>query len=138
MKIICPPEIAANSAGPAGTVVNCRVTASDDCVGPVTLVCTPPSGSVFLMGDTLVKCDGRDACGNVSGCSFHADVCDTVLDIERAVIVRWTCGTSQGASVVAGPYTDIAGALSPYCAPANGPHRFFRIRNESADGAKSN
>jgi len=38
-------------------------------------------------------------------------------------------GTLQGATVVTGPWTDVAGASSPFSAPANGASRYWRSRN---------
>ena len=54
---------------------------------------------------------------------------DLTLKIQRAVMIEWASGVLQGAADVAGPYTDIPGATSPYFARANGPYRYYRVRN---------
>ena len=46
--------------------VNFTVTATDNCAGPVSLVCTPPSGSLFPLGTNTVTCVATDACGNTN------------------------------------------------------------------------
>src|SRR5262249_15940039 len=47
----------------------------------VTLVCTPPSGSVFPKGTNIVNCVATDLAGNVSSCSFWVAVIDTQLPV---------------------------------------------------------
>ena len=130
-QIQCPADIMINCAGTNGAVANFTVAATDNCTGPVNVLCIPPSGSLFAVGDTTVNCVAVDACGNTANCSFHVLVSTGgELAIEPAVIVRWTCGgTLQGALNVAGPYTDIPDATSPYASPASDPRKFFRIRN---------
>jgi hypothetical protein len=46
--------------------------------GPVTVVCNPPSGSVFPVGTNTVCCVATDAAGNTNSCCFDV----TVLDQE--------------------------------------------------------
>ena len=127
--LTCPSSPVVSCGDTNGAVVDYTVTATDNCPGPVTPVCIPPSGSLFPAGDTLVNCTATDACGNVGSCSFTVTVGGAPLSIERAVIVRWTCpGTLQGAENVEGPYTDIPGATSPYCSPASDPRKFFQLK----------
>ncbi len=47
-----------------GEVVHFTVTASDNMDPAPSLVCVPPSGSVFPQGTTLVTCTATDALGN--------------------------------------------------------------------------
>jgi hypothetical protein len=56
------------------TVTYALPTASDpdDAAGPVT--CTPPSGSIFPMGDTTVTCTSTDTHGNKGSASFTVTV----------------------------------------------------------------
>jgi hypothetical protein len=48
----------------------------------VTITCVPPSGSVFLVGTTIVHCTATDTFGNTATCSFNV----TVRDSEAPVI----------------------------------------------------
>jgi uncharacterized repeat protein (TIGR03803 family) len=60
---------------PCGTVVVYKkVTATDNCGGNVTVVCTPPSGSAMGLGVHTVNCTATDANGNQSSCSFTVTV----------------------------------------------------------------
>jgi hypothetical protein len=45
-----------------------------------------------------------------------------------SVTLTYSNGTLQSATDVAGTYTDVAGAGSPYTVPATGPKKFFRLR----------
>lgn len=51
------------------TVVNYEVQASDNVPG-ATVVCLPPSGSVFLLGTNVVTCTVTDLAGLQASCSF--------------------------------------------------------------------
>jgi hypothetical protein len=72
----CPDELFVldEYGSPSGEVVDYVVTASD-CGDPApTVVCVPPSGSVFPRGATLVTCTATDASGNEATCAFPVTV----------------------------------------------------------------
>ena len=129
--IQCPANIMVGACDTNGAVVIFTVTATDNCPGAVSLVCTPPSGSVFPAGTNTVTCVATDACGNTNRCSFKVIVrVGSQLAIERAVIVTWTCGgTLQYADDLTGPWFDITSATSPYCVAATAAKKFYLVRN---------
>jgi hypothetical protein len=109
--------------------VTFNVTATDNCPGPVTVVCTPPSGSLFPAGTNLVTCYAVDGCGNHSApCTFQVVVLSQMVGIKKAVIVTWGCGILQGADNANGPWSDIPGATSPYAVPVDQARQFYRTR----------
>ena len=57
-----------------GEIVTFTVTATDDTDPAPVIVCTPPSGSRFPPGTTLVQCTATDASGNQATCSFPVTV----------------------------------------------------------------
>ena len=71
VTISCPSSITVTSVGPA--VVSFTVTANDTCSNPLTVTCTPPSGSVFPVGTTTVTCTASNADGTAN-CSFTVTV----------------------------------------------------------------
>jgi HYR domain len=80
---ICAAE-AADSCGPVlvqnpcvGAVVAYTVTALDNCDPNPSLVCVPPSGSLFPIGTTPVTCSVIDDCGNTNSCAFNVTVTPT-------------------------------------------------------------
>jgi hypothetical protein len=73
--------------GTNGTIVPFVVTVSDNVLNPPpTVVCTPPSGSFFLMGTNRVMCKATDSSGNMMTGSFLV----RVVDGEPPVIVTPT------------------------------------------------
>jgi hypothetical protein len=48
-----------------------------------TVVCSPPSGSVFPLGTTTVTCTATNGCGVAASCTFTVNV--------RQIITRWGC-----------------------------------------------
>jgi hypothetical protein len=61
-----------------GEVVAFTVTATDDLDPSPLVVCSPPSGSLFLPGTTLVTCTATDASGNESTGQFPVVVHEKV------------------------------------------------------------
>jgi hypothetical protein len=71
------PDIEAASA--AGSPVTYTTpTATDAVDGSVTVVCNPPSGSVFAIGTTTVTCTATDSAGNSATTTFTVTVCASV------------------------------------------------------------
>jgi hypothetical protein len=72
-----PADMVVEATGPGGATVTFTATAVDDVDGPVPVVCTPASGSLFPLGVTTVNCTATDASGNTAHGSFHIGVVDT-------------------------------------------------------------
>ena len=82
--IACPATTTANNApGTCGAVVNFSGVAFDAEDGDISssIVATPPSGSIFPVGDTIVTLSVTDSDGNTSTCDFLV----TVVDNEAPV-----------------------------------------------------
>jgi len=116
--ITCPADIFVPAASPDGTPVDYAVFADDNCLS-TSISCSPPSGSTFPIGTTLVDCTAIDssslettclftvtvgcepncagkACGEYDGCGgFCNGYCDSPGVCQTA-----TCDTSQGACIV--------------------------------------
>jgi hypothetical protein len=69
-SIECPPNIIVECSPQQGQPVFYSVSATDACDTNVTVLCTPPSGTVFSPGTTAVTCTATDAWGNRSECQF--------------------------------------------------------------------
>jgi hypothetical protein len=73
-SLVCPANITvSNAPNQCGQVVNYGPPLiSGDC-GPVTVTCTPASGSFFPVGQTEITCEAGDG----PTCNFHITVNDT-------------------------------------------------------------
>jgi hypothetical protein len=96
--ITCPANVVAvGNPGDSGVQV-CfpDPTVTDNCPG-VTVMCTPPSGSIVPVGSTTVTCTATDASGNMASCSFTVTVFDIRLqdnsNPSRALL--WNSVTGQ-------------------------------------------
>ena len=73
--ILSCQDIAAQAPpGDAGTIVNYPIPSVLDKCPMTSVVCTPPPGSYFPCGETLVNCIARDMSGNLSECPFVVTV----------------------------------------------------------------
>lgn len=74
-SIECPGYQELFLEGACSTNFVYTVAASDDCGAlPPVVVCTPPSGSAFMLGETIVTCSATDLATNVSTCEFTVNV----------------------------------------------------------------
>jgi hypothetical protein len=83
--LTCPSSLAVvdRVANGPGEIVTFSVTASDDQDPAPTILCSPPSGSLFPHGTTFVTCTATDASGNVATCEFPVAVLDKKQPRER-------------------------------------------------------
>jgi VCBS repeat-containing protein len=73
-ELTVPADIVTPATGPDGAVVEFEVTAVDAQDDDLTPVCTPPSGSMFDIGDTTVTCSVTDSGGLSDTESFKVTV----------------------------------------------------------------
>ena len=86
--VIAPTNVTSNATGPNGATVAYTVTATDDVDPNPTVTCTPPSGTVFAIGDTMVSCIATDASGNSASANFTVHVkgaSEQLVDLAAAV-----------------------------------------------------
>jgi uncharacterized repeat protein (TIGR03803 family) len=80
-----PGNLVVNATAPNGAKVTYTVTATDDSGEPVTITCSPASGSIFPIGTTTVNCTATDASGNVSQGSFTVKVLGAAQQIANLI-----------------------------------------------------
>jgi uncharacterized repeat protein (TIGR01451 family) len=136
-----------NDPGEAGAVVTYIVTTTDEgtttgegtttltlsarlvaegesapIVQPGGLVCTPPSGSFFPLGTTVVTCTATDAAGNTSTATFNIVVVDNedpVIAAAPNVVRTIPTGVSVAVTFPTPAATDNSGSASVVCVPAS-------------------
>jgi HYR domain-containing protein len=127
-----PPALSCPSSVTHGTdpnqcqaVVTYTVTANDNCDGPVTPICTPPSGSIFQKGTTTVTCMATDSSKNVGTCMFPVTVNDTQPpSITCPANTSQSAGSGQCSATVTYPPPTVSDNCPnvgmPSCSPPSG------------------
>jgi hypothetical protein len=75
--VTVPDNISVEGNTLGGASLTYDVTATDDIDSSVTLICIPPSGSLFPLGTTTVVCTAEDTAGNMGTGVFSVTVVDT-------------------------------------------------------------
>jgi hypothetical protein len=117
------PDLTLEATGPEGAVATYAASATDDKDGDVPVVFTPPSGSVFPLGGTVVVATATDFAGNTAISSFEVRVVDTtppVLSLPADVVAEAT--GPDGAAVTLSASADdlVSGSVPVVFSPASG------------------
>jgi hypothetical protein len=123
--ITTPASIVVSTPSPDGTAVTYSASARDDRDPAPTLVCTPPSGSNFPIGPTMVSCTATDHSGNASSASFTVTVnlSDTqapTIKVPAKVVVNATSPAGAPATYTASATDNRDAAPSLKCLPPSG------------------
>ncbi len=73
LRLTCPAAASASTTGSSASVAYTLPGATGG-RAPVTVACTPPSGSTFPLGPTNVACTATDAAGATASCTFAVTV----------------------------------------------------------------
>lgn len=99
-SIVCPPDIVTVANSGCGTAVPFEVQAHDNCSGPATVHCDPPSGSVFAVGTHVVMCEAMDPSGNTAQCSFQVTVTPSTSGGANVISVEPGLATTAGGTLL--------------------------------------
>ena len=90
-KITVPANMRVEATGPAGAAVTFAATAADLIEGVLPVTCTPASGSIFPLGNTIVTCSAVNLRGKGDAGTFLVSVLDTrppeILSVAPSVSV---------------------------------------------------
>jgi hypothetical protein len=141
--IACPANIAIGTgAGQCSAVVTYSTpTASDNCPGVGTPVCSPASGSTFPKGTTTVTCTVTDASSNVGSCGFTVTVNDTqppTITCPGNIAMGTDPNLCSAVVTYAPAATDNCPGVGVVCAPASGssfPKGITTVTCTATDGS---
>jgi hypothetical protein len=117
-EIMVPADITAEATSSAGAMVTFVVTATND----ATIVCTPPSGSTFALGETTVSCTATNAGGDDTG-TFKVTVVDTTapeLDLPADITAEATSSAGADVTFTATATDLVDSSVNVQCTPASG------------------
>ncbi len=116
-------NIVVKAVSRAGATVTFTVSATDIVDGSVTPLCTPRSGSVFVIGDTTVNCTATDRAGNSSSGAFKVTVQHNIPPVLTLPPNQTVEAISPNGAVVSFTVTansGVEGPIVPVCTPASG------------------
>ena len=117
-------DVVAEATGPNGAVVSYDAPAANDLVdGATVATCSPPSGGVFALGETIVTCSTSDANANGAQTSFVVRIVDTtapVVSVPADFVVEAASSSGAVATFDASAADSVSGDLAPSCSPASG------------------
>ncbi len=118
-----PADITVEATGSSGAIVTFSPTANDAVDGPVSVTCSPISGSTFAIGTTAVNCSASDTRGNTATGSFNVTVQDTTppaLTLPADITTEAT-GPSGAVVTFSASATDLVDAsVTVICSTASG------------------
>ena len=129
----CPGDIVVNCQTNGGAYVDFKVTAHSTYDTNVTVVSTPPSGSFFTSGSTVVTNIATSLAGESDTCYFTVTVvCDTRVNATRSgngLTISWTGNaTLETANSPAGPWRPVTNGVTSYLVPLTGTQSYFRVK----------
>jgi hypothetical protein len=133
--IECPSNIVVNCVSNDGAVVTFNVLAKSTYDPNVPVVSTPPSGSLFPPGTTVVNSVATSLAGQSNSCSFTVTVaCQGRITVTRGrngLVFTWTGtpGTLEFAPSITGPWLPLATGVNTYVHQPGDKQEFFRVRH---------
>jgi len=108
LSITCPPDMTVGTLAAAGAVVNYPPPVVVGTCPPITVVCNPPSGSVFPIGTTTVTCTATDRSGKSASCSFRITVFRRFVEVDKMPY-----GTAQLSLLMPNGQTEVVTLAGP-------------------------
>ena len=121
--ITCPTNmVVSTDHGRCDARVSFAPKATDNC-GGASVVCTPPSDSVFPKGTNTVTCTATDSSGNIETCSFSVRVIDNeapTVTCPANMLVVLPPGQCDVALNYSATVSDNCPGATVSCSPASG------------------
>ena len=95
VSVSCPASASATSQDGRAVAVSFAAPVASGGQAPLTTTCAPESGTLFTLGQTLVRCTSRDVARRSAECAFS-------VTVERPPQLRLTSFLAFGDSITAG------------------------------------
>lgn len=136
--IDCLPSFFASCTGSNGAIVNFTVRAHTTYETNVSVVSSPPSGSLFPLGSTVVTSVATSLAGLTNTCSFTVTVSCDPLPPPKITVVRGAGGTVlsfpgtavlEFSSNLNSKWFFLTNGVDTYRIPLTGKEGYFRLHN---------
>ena len=113
-QLLCPADVAVSHVVGGTQAVIFTPPVQTAGTTPITIACSPASGSMFPVGTTTVRCTGTDAFNQVGTCSFNVVL--TPLTLSALTFVAFGDSVTEGENSLPGPgglsvrFVDVANA----------------------------
>jgi hypothetical protein len=122
--ITVPDDIVVDAASADGTRVNYRASAVDGFGTPVDVSCAPPSGALFPIGVTTVRCTASDNFGNSATAAFsvivNAPSAAPKITVPDDIVVDATSADGTRVSYSTSAVDSFGSPVDVSCAPPSG------------------
>lgn len=122
-----PANLTVRATSSSGVSVSYTVTATDAVDGSTPVTCTPPSGTTFTVGTTLVTCSSTDSSGNTTTATFtvqvtagKADKTGPAIKVPATVHAQATSPAGATVSYTVTANDAVDGPTSVTCTPPSG------------------
>jgi len=116
LTLACPSPLTVPATSVDGAVATYSTTATGG-VPPVTVNCTPTSGSTFPIGVTTVQCTATDSIGQTAQCSLDVTVTPAASEVDRfdhtLAAVRWELPSGEEETVYLSGAMDVRVWIDP-------------------------
>lgn len=113
-QLQCPANVSITGAVGSGQLVTYNAPLQVAGTTPITILCTPPSGSTFPIGTTTVQCTARDRFNQVGSCQFSVSVSSLTLKALKFLAFGDSVTAGENAVVTPGGlstlFVDVANA----------------------------
>ncbi len=96
--LACPNPVSASTTATTGIAVTYTAPTAEGGQSPVTVTCTPESGTMFAIGQASVECTAEDSLARTASCSFP-------VTVTRIPSISKTRFLAFGDSITAGEVT---------------------------------
>jgi lysophospholipase L1-like esterase len=111
--LTCPADITQQSPNGGPMTITYQTPAAVDGTLPVSVACTPASGTSFAAGTTAVKCTATDASARTASCSFNVKV-TLIPKLQKTRFCAFGDSMTYGVISLHSPFYQLAPSPTSY------------------------
>jgi lysophospholipase L1-like esterase len=100
-RLLCPADLTVSNVVGASQLVIFTPPVQTSGTTPITIVCTPASGTMFPLGDTTVRCTATDSFNQLGACTFTVSL--SPLPLPALTFVAFGDSLTEGETGLPAP-----------------------------------